>query len=82
MLLSAAFVIITENLKAVLPLRSRPFPALCGKRPIGGKKMTLETLISSVTSLDEEAMEAARRRQMELAKPPQSLGRLEELMNT
>ena len=41
--------------------------------------MTLETLISSVTSLDEEAMEAARRRQMELAKPPQSLGRLEEL---
>lgn len=41
--------------------------------------MTLETLISSVAPLDEGAMAAARQRQMELAKPPQSLGRLEEL---
>ena len=41
--------------------------------------MTLETLITSISPLDEGAMAAACQRQMELAKPPQSLGRLEEL---
>lgn len=35
--------------------------------------------IGKVRGLDEEAMEAARRRQMKLAKPPGSLGKLEEL---
>lgn len=41
--------------------------------------MTLETLIASVRPLNEGAMEAARQRQAQLAKPPGSLGRLEEL---
>ena len=41
--------------------------------------MTLETLISSIEPLNQEAMEQARRRQMSLAKPPESLGRLEDL---
>ena len=41
--------------------------------------MTLETLISSITPLNQEAMDAARQYQMTLAKPPESLGRLEEL---
>lgn len=41
--------------------------------------MELEKWISSVGPLDETAMAAARRRQAELAKPPGSLGRLEEL---
>ena len=41
--------------------------------------MTLETLISSIKPLDQEAMEQARQRQMSLAKPPESLGRLEDL---
>ncbi len=39
----------------------------------------LEQMVRSVGSLDETAMEAARRRQEQLAKPPGSLGRLEEL---
>lgn len=41
--------------------------------------MTLETLIASVNAPDERAMAAARQRQDTLAKPPRSLGRLEEL---
>lgn len=41
--------------------------------------MELEALISQITPLDKEAMEKARQRQAELAKPPGSLGRLEEL---
>lgn len=41
--------------------------------------MTLESLLKQVTPLDASAMEAARQRQMALAKPPESLGRLEEL---
>lgn len=41
--------------------------------------MTLEELIASVKCADMPAMDAARRRQAELAKPPGSLGRLEEL---
>lgn len=41
--------------------------------------MELETLTRKITPLDETAMAAARRRQAELAKPPGSLGRLEEL---
>lgn len=41
--------------------------------------MTLEMLIASVAPLDQEAMEKARLRQMALAKPPESLGRLEDL---
>lgn len=39
----------------------------------------LKTLIHSITPLDEDAMAAARKRQAQLAKPPGSLGRLEEL---
>lgn len=39
----------------------------------------LRGLIGGVRPLDESAMEAARRRQAMLAKPPGSLGRLEEL---
>lgn len=39
----------------------------------------LWALIESVRPLDGDAMEKARRRQAELAKPPGSLGRLEEL---
>lgn len=41
--------------------------------------MTLLDMIASVQPLDEGAMDAARRRQARLAKPPGSLGRLEEL---
>lgn len=39
----------------------------------------LERLLSSVSALDESAMAAARERQAQLAKPPGSLGRLEDL---
>lgn len=41
--------------------------------------MDLETWLSKITPLEEGVMEDARRRQAELAKPPGSLGRLEEL---
>lgn len=41
--------------------------------------MDLLTLIKSVSPLNEMAMDAAKRRQAQLAKPPGSLGRLEEL---
>jgi len=41
--------------------------------------MELRKLFGSVSPLDEAAMDAARRRQAQLAKPPGSLGRLEEL---
>ena len=39
----------------------------------------LKEIARSVAPLDEAAMEAARKRQAQLAKPPGSLGRLEEL---
>ncbi|MBE6989480.1 MAG: nicotinate-nucleotide--dimethylbenzimidazole phosphoribosyltransferase [Ruminococcaceae bacterium] len=39
----------------------------------------LESLLREIPQPDETAMEAARRRQAQLAKPPGSLGRLEEL---
>ncbi len=41
--------------------------------------MELRTLIESITPLNESAMTAARHRQAQLAKPPGSLGRLEDL---
>lgn len=41
--------------------------------------MELRKLLELVSPLDETAMDAARRRQAQLAKPPGSLGRLEEL---
>ena len=41
--------------------------------------MDLQTMIASVVPLDEGAMEKARERQAQLAKPPGSLGRLEDL---
>ena len=41
--------------------------------------MTLQELIEKITPLDETAMIAARERQAQLAKPPGSLGRLEDL---
>ena len=41
--------------------------------------MNLNELIASVTPLDEGTMNAATERQAQLAKPPGSLGRLEEL---
>lgn len=41
--------------------------------------MDFKKVIASVTPLDERAMDAARRRQAQLAKPPGSLGKLEEL---
>ena len=41
--------------------------------------MDLKTLLGAVTPLDEAAMTAARERQAQLAKPPGSLGRLEDL---
>ena len=41
--------------------------------------MELKDYILKIQSLDEGAMEDARRRQAQLAKPPGSLGRLEEL---
>ena len=43
------------------------------------KIMDLKTLLGAVTPLDEAAMTAARERQAQLAKPPGSLGRLEDL---
>ena len=39
----------------------------------------LNELLSAVSPLDESAMEKARERQAQLAKPPGSLGRLEDL---
>lgn len=39
----------------------------------------LNKLLSAVSPLDESAMEKARKRQAQLAKPPGSLGRLEDL---
>ena len=39
----------------------------------------LKSLLDAIRPLDEQAMEEARRRQAQLAKPPGSLGRLEEL---
>lgn len=39
----------------------------------------LNAILEAVNPLDEAAMEAARKRQMALAKPPGSLGRLEDL---
>ena len=41
--------------------------------------MELRKLLELVSPLDETAMDAARQRQAQLAKPPGSLGRLEEL---
>ena len=41
--------------------------------------MDLQTMIVSVAALDEVAIAAARERQAQLAKPPGSLGRLEDL---
>ena len=41
--------------------------------------MTVQEWIAAVRPLDESAMEQARQRQESLAKPPRSLGRLEEL---
>lgn len=41
--------------------------------------MKLEELLSQIQPLDQMAMDAARRRQAQLAKPPGSLGRLEDL---
>ena len=41
--------------------------------------MELQKLLQQITPLDESAMAAARERQAQLAKPPGSLGRLEEL---
>ena len=41
--------------------------------------MELKTYLDSVMPLDEAAMNAARERQAQLAKPPGSLGRLEDL---
>lgn len=39
----------------------------------------LNAILEAVKPLDADAMEAARKRQMALAKPPGSLGRLEDL---
>lgn len=41
--------------------------------------MELQTWLDAVSPLDEAAMNAARQRQAQLAKPPGSLGRLEDL---
>ena len=41
--------------------------------------MTINELINSIMPLDKDAMQLAEKRQISLAKPPQSLGRLEEL---
>ena len=41
--------------------------------------MNLQALIASISPLDEEAMAQAGKRQAQLAKPPGSLGRLEDL---
>ena len=42
-------------------------------------KEALQTLLRTITPLDESAMAKARERQAQLAKPPGSLGRLEDL---
>lgn len=47
----------------------------CGEK----KEMELQALLGEIRPLSEPAMEAARVRQAQLAKPPGSLGRLEEL---
>ena len=39
----------------------------------------IQSIISAILPPDEAAMEAARARQLSLAKPPRSLGRLEDL---
>ena len=39
----------------------------------------LDRMLADISDMDREAMEAARQRQAQLAKPPGSLGRLEEL---
>ncbi len=41
--------------------------------------MNLQALLASIAPADREAMDQARQRQAQLAKPPGSLGRLEEL---
>ena len=41
--------------------------------------MNLQTLIASIKKPSEESMSLARAHQAQLAKPPGSLGRLEEL---
>ena len=38
-----------------------------------------DEILASIAAPDEAAMEAARARQLSLAKPPKSLGRLEEI---
>ena len=43
------------------------------------KKIDLDTVISTINPLDDAAMSAAEKRQAQLAKPPGSLGRLEDL---
>lgn len=40
---------------------------------------SLHKIITAISPLDEAAMAAARERQAQLAKPPGSLGRLEDL---
>ena len=42
-------------------------------------EQTLLSAISQITALDAGAMDAARKRQAELAKPPGSLGLLEDI---
>ncbi len=41
--------------------------------------MNLQALLASIAPADQEAMDQARQRQAQLAKPPGSLGRLEDL---
>lgn len=43
------------------------------------KEIELQAALAEVRGLDEAAMELARQKQMKLAKPPGSLGRLEEI---
>ena len=43
------------------------------------KKADLDSVISTINPLDDAAMSAAEKRQAQLAKPPGSLGRLEDL---
>ena len=49
------------------------------KRTVSQMREDLRELTGSVTGLDASAMDAAKKRQAELAKPPGSLGRLEAL---
>ena len=42
----------------------------------------LQSLLAQIRPLDQAAMAAARDRQAQLAKPPGSLGRLEELLSS